>query len=66
MRKNTTLSTVAPVAKRAVFKSLGHLTAVSGVGLSPTLATCETSRILLAGVPGGFYWGFPVFAPPPD
>ena len=29
-------------------------TAVSGVGSSPALATCETGQILLAGVPGGF------------
>ena len=29
-------------------------TAVSGVGSSPALATCETWQILLAGVPGGF------------
>ena len=31
-----------------------HLTAVSGVGSSPALATCETSQVLLAGVSGGF------------
>ena len=30
------------------------LTTVTGVGSSPALATCETSHILLAGVPGGF------------
>ena len=29
-------------------------TAVSGVGSSPALATCETRQIQLAGVPGGF------------
>ena len=34
------------------------LTAVSGVGSSPALATCETSQVLLAGSP--------VFAPPTD
>ena len=28
--------------------------AVSGVGSSPALDTCETRQILLAGVPGGF------------
>ena len=28
--------------------------AVAGVGSSPTLATCETSHVLLAGVSGGF------------
>ena len=31
-----------------------NFTAVSGVGSSPALATCETSQVLLAGVPGGF------------
>ena len=51
----------APVAEWvrtvAVFqrsKSFDHLTAVSGVGWSPALATCETSEVLLAGVSGGF------------
>ena len=34
--------------------SFDHLTAVSGVGSSPALATCETSQVLLAGVSGGF------------
>ena len=42
------------------------LTAVSGVGSSPALATCETSPVLLAGVPGGFSRGSPVFTPPTD
>ena len=46
--------------------SFHHLTAVSGVGLSPTQGTCETSQVLLAGVPGGFSWGSPVFTPPTD
>ena len=41
---------------------LDHLTAVSGAGSSPALATCETSQVLLAGVPGGFSRGSPVFA----
>ena len=41
-------------------------TAVSGVGSSPALATCEASQVLLAGVPGGFSRGSPVFAPPSD
>ena len=27
---------------------------MTGVGLSPALATCETSHVLLADVPGGF------------
>ena len=35
---------------------------MSGVGSSPALATCETSQVLLAGVPGGFSRGSPVFA----
>ena len=29
---------------------------------SPALATCETSQVLLAGVPGGFSGGSSVFA----
>ena len=37
--------------KSAVSESLYHLTAVSGAGLIPALATCETSKDLLAGVP---------------
>ena len=38
------------------FSALNHsiITAVSGVGLSPALATCEISQVLLAGVSGGF------------
>ena len=48
----------APVAERlrALFlnQSFDHLTAVSGAGSSPALATRETSKVLLAGVPGGF------------
>ena len=45
------------VGKVAVFQrslSFDHLTAVSGVGSSPALATCETSQVLLAGASGGF------------
>ena len=45
------------VGKVAVFqcsKTFDHLTAVSGVGSSPALATRETSQVLLAGVSGGF------------
>ena len=45
--------------------SLDHLTAVSGVsgaGSSPSLATCETSQVLLADVSGVFSRGSPVFA----
>ena len=43
----------------------GILREGTGVGLSPALATCETSQVLLVGVSGGF----PVysrFAPPTD
>ena len=50
----------APVAER--LRALFHLTALSGAGSSPALATCETSQVLLAGVPGGFSRGPPVFA----
>ena len=32
------------------------------MGSSPALATCETSQVLLAGVPGGFSRGSTVFA----
>ena len=43
------------------FSALNHssLTAVTGVGSSPELATCETSQVLLAGVSGGFPWVLP-------
>ena len=41
-------------------------TAVTGVGSSPALATCETSQSLVAGVSCGFSRGSPVFAPPTD
>ena len=47
------------------FSALNHLTAVSGVGSSPALATCETSQVLLAGVSGGFPGVLP-FRPPID
>ena len=37
--------------KSAVFyQSLDHLMAVSGVGLSLALTTCETSQVLFVGV----------------
>ena len=45
------------VGKVAVFQrsqSFDHLTAVSGVGSSPALLTCEISQVLLAGVSSGF------------
>ena len=41
--------------KKAV--SLDHLTAVSSLGSSPAMATCETSQVLLAGVSGVFFSG---------
>ena len=41
------------------------LSAVSGVGSSPALATCATSQVLLAGVLGGFPGGTPVSPHPP-
>ena len=35
--------------------ALNHsITAVTGMGSSPALATCETSQVLLASVSGGF------------
>ena len=52
------LSTIGPLV--CAFESYD---AVSGVGSSPALATCETSQVLLAGVSGGFSRGSPVFAP---
>ena len=48
-----------------VKKMIFFLTAVSGVGSSPALATCETSQVLLAGVSGGFPGVLP-FRPPID
>ena len=46
-------------------ESLDHLTAVSGGGSSLSMATCKTSQVLLAGVPGGFSRGAP-FRPSTD
>ena len=45
---------VGKVAEFQRSSSFDHLTAVTGVGLIPALATCETSHVLLAGVSGGF------------
>ena len=45
---------VGKVAEFQRSKSFDHLTAVSVVGSSPALATCDTSQVLLAGVSGGF------------
>ena len=53
-------SAIAPVAEW--FRVLNH--AMSGVGSSRTWDTCETSKVLLAGVPGVFSRGCPVFASP--
>ena len=36
------------------------------VGAPHRTQSCETSQVLLAGVPGGFSRGSPVFAPPTD
>ena len=47
--------------KSKVSYSLDHLTAVSCARSSPALATCETSQVLLAGVPGGFSRGSSIF-----
>ena len=51
----------ASVFIRSVFRSVFiyiylfiYFTAVTGVGSSPALATCETSQVLLAGGSGGF------------
>ena len=52
------------MAKR--LRALFLFTAVSGVGSSPALATCENSQVLLAGVSGGFSWNSPIFTPPTD
>ena len=43
-----------------------NLTAVAGVGSSPTRVTCGTSQVLLAGVSDGFLGVLPRFAPPTD
>ena len=43
-----------------------NITAVSGVGSSPTRGTSEKNQVLLAGVPGAFSRGSPVFVPPTD
>ena len=52
---------VAEWVRSLNFSALNHLiisplclVRTAGVSLSPTLATCETSQVLLAGVSGGF------------
>ena len=42
------------VAEFQLSLSFDHLTAVAGVGSSPSLVICGTSQVLLAGVSGGF------------
>ena len=48
------LAVGAPRGRVVKVAEFAHLTAVSGVGSSPALATRETSQVLLAGVSGGF------------
>ena len=50
------------IADSSLISKLELLTAVSGVGSSPALATCYSSQVLLAGVPSCFSRGSPVFA----
>ena len=63
--RTDTQSNSAPVAewvRSLYFSALNHsiITAVSGVGSSPALATCETSQVLLAGVSSGFPGVLPI------
>ena len=60
---NQTNWAVAPVAERlrALFFNHSIISPLCLV-MSPAQATCETSQVLLAGVPGGFSLGSPVFA----
>ena len=54
------------IVSHPVFKLNGNfevLTAVSGVGSNPAIATRETSQVLLAVVSGGFSSGFSRFRP---
>ena len=53
------LGRVGKVAEFQCSKSFYHPTAVTGVGSSPALATCETSQVLLAGVSGGLHGVLP-------
>ena len=54
----------------SIYRTIGPLvlypTAVSGLGSSSTLCTCETSQVLLVGVLGVFFLGFSVFTSPTD
>ena len=40
--------------QRSDSESFDHLIAVTSIGSSPALATCEASHVLLAGVSSGF------------
>ena len=53
-QKGSPRGRVGKVAECQCSYSFDHLTAVTGMGSSPALATCETSQVLLAGVLGGF------------
>ena len=54
----------APVAKRLRAPFLNH--SIISSSSSPALATCETSQVLLADVPGVFSRGTPIFVQPTD
>ena len=57
------MTVAAPVAERlrALFLNRAIISPLC-LGSSPALATCETSQVLLVGVPGGFSRGSLVFA----
>ena len=59
---------VAPVAKplRALFLYHSIISPLCLVCVRAPLWPREASQVLLAGVPGGFSRGSPVFAPPSD
>ena len=65
------LSTAAPVTEwlRSLTSVLLIIRSSHRCGFAPRTGhefTCETSHVLLAGVPGGFSQGTPLFAPPTD
>ena len=45
---------------------INAISAMPGVGWSPTWGTSEATQVLLADVPGSFSWDFPLFAQPTD